>query len=82
MSMLKDEIKKILQDVIGTAGFDIELDDDMSLIDSGLLDSMSIVRVVQQIQDTFDIDLDFADITLENFDSIKVLTPFIESKKS
>lgn len=82
MSTLKDEIKKILQEVIISAGFDIELDDDMSLIDSGLLDSMSIVRVVQQIQDAFDIDLDFADITLENFDSINVLTPFIESKKS
>jgi acyl carrier protein len=52
----------------------------VSLIESGLLDSLSIVYVVQGLQERFEIDLDFADVTLENFDSVDVITTLVSER--
>lgn len=80
LESLRSDIRSIVRDAINTSGVDIELSDDVSLIDSGLLDSLSIVYVVQSIQDRFEIELDFADITLEHFDSITVITELIAGR--
>ena len=80
MEELKVKIRSIVRDAVNVAGVDIELSDDISLIESGLLDSLSIVYVVQGLQDHFEIDLDFADVTLENFDSIDVIALFVSER--
>ena len=77
MNDVKDQIRSIVSEAISAAGIDVELTDDVSLIESGLLDSLSIVYVVQGLQERFEIDLDFADITLENFDSVEVITTLV-----
>jgi len=74
-------VKKIIQETIDASGLDIEVDDEMSLVESGLLDSMSIVKLVQELQQTFDIDIDFADITVNNFDSVIALNKYVEAMK-
>lgn len=79
--MSVEKIREIVQETVDGSGLDIEVDDDMSLIEGGLLDSMSIVKLVQELQQTFDIDIDFSDITITNFDSVKLLTEYVEARK-
>lgn len=77
-----EKIREIVQETIDASGLGIEVADDMSLVEGGLLDSMSIVRLVQDLQQEFDIDIDFGDITITNFDSINVLSDYVEARKS
>ncbi len=80
--MSAERITEIVQETIDASGLGITVDDDMSLVEGGLLDSMSIVRLVQELQQTFDVDIDFADITISNFDSISALTQYIDARKA
>lgn len=79
---VSEKIKSIVQETIDASGLGIEVEGDMSLVEGGLLDSMSIVRLVQELQQEFDIDIDFGDITITNFDSVNVLTEYVETRKS
>ncbi len=80
--MSVERIREIVQETIDASGLGIEVEDDMSLVEGGLLDSMSIVRLVQDLQQEFDIDIDFGDITITNFDSINVLSAYVEDRKA
>ncbi|MFW5431958.1 MAG: acyl carrier protein [Methylophilaceae bacterium] len=80
--MSAEKIREIVQETIDASGLDIAVDDDLSLVEGGLLDSMSIVKLVQELQQTFDIDIDFSDITISNFDSIGALTQYVDMRKA
>ena len=73
-------VRKLVSATIEMTGADIEVTDDMSLIDSGILDSLSIVALVQGLQGEFDIEFDFFDITLENFGSVTAITEFVKGQ--
>ena len=79
---ISEKIRVIVQETIDASGLGIDVEDDMSLVEGGLLDSMSIVRLVQDLQQEFDIDIDFGDITITNFDSVTVLTEYVASRRS
>ena len=75
-----EKVREIVQGTINSTGLDITVDDDMSLVEGGLLDSMSIVLLVQDLQQEFDIDIDFSDITISNFDSITLLKRYVNDR--
>lgn len=77
-----EKVREIVQETIDSSGLGITVDDDMSLIDGGLLDSMSIVKLVQELQQAFDIDIDFSDITISNFDSITALKQYVDVRQA
>ena len=56
------------------------LEDDRSLLDSGVIDSLGILELVDFMMAEFDIPIDDDDLTPENFDSIRSLAAFVESK--
>ena len=76
----KTTIMAMVTESVAATGIEIEVTEDMSLVESGLLDSFSIVNLVQSLQESFDLDLDFADVTVENFDSVNALASFIDTK--
>lgn len=80
--MATDQIRDIVQSTIDATGLGIEVEDDMSLVEGGVLDSMSIVTLVQELQQTFDIDIDFADITISNFDSVNAIAEYVGARKA
>ena len=79
---LANEIRGIVQTTIESSGIEMAVEDDLSLIDGGLLDSMSIVVLVQNLQQTFDISIDFSDITVSNFDSVTALVEYVTDRKA
>ena len=74
------DVRAVVKETLEATGANVELTDDLSLIDSGLLDSMGIVILIQGLQAKFDIEFDFADITLENFGSVDRVSEFLTSR--
>ncbi len=80
MEELKSKIRTIVQGAISDAGMNLDVDDDLPLIESGLLDSLSIISVVQRLQQAFDVDVQASDVTAEVFGSVNKLTAFVASR--
>ncbi len=78
-----EKVSIIINEILPTfRGLKIELTNDLSLVDSGILDSVSIVRAVQMLQDEFNIVIEASDITLDNFDTIDLIAYFIQQRLS
>ena len=71
---MMEQLMTILHDLIPTA----DLTEDTQLIEEELLDSFDMVSLVGEIYDVFDIELDLADITPENFATPKTICGLIE----
>ena len=55
------------------------LDDDRQLIDSGLIDSISIVRVIIFLEKKFDVSFTQEDMSPENFETLRAMVNTINN---
>lgn len=55
--------------------------DEASFLDEGIVDSTSILELVMFIEENFSISVDDAEITPDNFDSVKKLANYVRGKK-
>ena len=56
------------------------LTDDLSLIDSGIMDSTGVLELVGFIEESFAIQVDDTDLVPDNFDSVAKITAYVGSK--
>lgn len=54
-------------------------DDDL-LLEEGIIDSLALLEIVSFIEDTYDIVVDDADVTLDAFGSIETLAAYVTSR--
>ena len=59
----------------------LDLTDEDSLLDAGVIDSLGILDLVGFLEETFGIQASDEDLNPENFDSIATLVRFVESKR-
>lgn len=59
---------------------DADLDDDQSLLDSGVIDSTGVLEVIAFLEQTFGISIADDEIVPENLDSINNMTRYLASK--
>ena len=71
---IMEELLKILNDV--KPGVDYENETD--LIGHGVLDSITMVTLVLQLSDEFDVDITPVDITPENFKTVQTIYDMIK----
>ena len=71
---MREQIIEILTEICPGVDFEQET----SLIDDGLIDSLDIVAVVTDLMDTFDVKLGVDDLTPENFNSVDAICQLIE----
>lgn len=64
-----EELLEILQDI--KPGVDFE--NETALIDNGVLDSLDIIKLVGQISDEFDVEVEVTDLVPANFNSAKAM---------
>ncbi len=76
--MVIGKLKEFLADKFDDYENSHTLNDDQSLISSGLLDSVAVLELVGFIENEFDITLDAADVDLENFDSLLSIANLLE----
>jgi acyl carrier protein len=58
----------------------LPLDNATSLLDSGIPDSLSLLRMVVFIQERFGIAVDDVDLVPENFDSVNAICAYLRSR--
>lgn len=69
-----EELLEILQDI--KPGVDFE--NETALIDNGILDSLDIIKLVGQISDEFDVEVEVTDLIPANFNSAKAMYAMIQ----
>ena len=75
------KVMNILQQFVSqTLNLNFELDDEISLVDGGIIDSLSLVTFIQILQEAFDIRITPNEITIENFDTAESISSMIKSK--
>ena len=69
-----NELLEILNEINDTIDYETET----GLIDDHLLDSFAIISLVSELEDAFDISIDAAEMTPENFNSAANLWKMVE----
>ena len=77
MEEIKQKIKEILNEIIPDVEDDV-LENNKELVHSGVLNSFSIVMLIGELSDAFDIEISPQEIVYENFDSLDGLTKMVE----
>jgi acyl carrier protein len=81
---IKEVTRKIVLEIITSNSQSDEepakFDDDDSLIDAGLIDSIAAVQLIEECVQNFDVLIHPAELSLENFDTVNRICQFIQSK--
>jgi acyl carrier protein len=59
---------------------DVNLDNEASLLDTGLVDSTGILEIVSFLEETFGITIEDEEMVPDNLDSVTKISKFITSK--
>lgn len=80
--MHEERIKQfILSDLIKD-GSATDLENDENLIDSGVVDSLGIMKLVAFLEKSFKVAVSDDEILLDNFETIDAISGFLSSKAS
>jgi len=63
----------------GDTTLDIDPEDD--LLGSGLVESMGMMRLIQYVEEEFEVTVEPQDMTIENFMTVAAMVEFIDSRK-
>lgn len=77
----KSAIERFIVDEIMIGGKQEKIEPDQSLLDSGILDSLALLRLIGYIEDHFGVTIDDSEVVPENFETINDITAIIERKK-
>ncbi len=78
--IIRENIKYIIADLMMISVKEVEVDNSDSLIEGGLIDSVSIVSLIEVCCDEFSIDIEAEDLTIEYWDNINSIADFIHNK--
>ncbi len=59
-----------------------DLDDDVSFLEEGIIDSTGVLELVDYIEETFDFGVEDEEVIPENFDSLNNLDAYIARKRA
>ncbi len=59
---------------------DLEIEPEDDLLSSGLIESMSMMRLIQYIEQQFKIKVSPQDMTIENFFTVEAMVNYIEQQ--
>ena len=74
-------ISMIVEVVRDSTGREIELGPEDRIIESGLLDSLSMVNLVVVLQREFDVDIEVSDLDEKTFGSAASIDAFVEAQQ-
>ena len=75
-------IKAFIQKLLNEHGYVDEVSPSESLILSGLLDSLAVINIVVFLEEQFGIDFSEVYFDQTSFDSVDLITTFVEDKMS
>ena len=72
---------KELLDILKSIRPDVDFENEKTLIDDEILDSLDVISIVGEINDFYDIQINVGDMKPKNFNNIDAIMALIESKK-
>lgn len=76
MDSIKEQIKGIVHDICP----DIEIDEDVLLVDDGIIESFDAIRIISEFMDVFNISIDADDFEPENLNTIDSMFELVMNK--
>lgn len=67
--------------IVESTGRTLALSPDDPLVSSGYLDSMCMVNLVIAMQSELGVDLDVADMSIDNFETVRAMTALLEQRR-
>jgi acyl carrier protein len=80
MSELSDKIKEFIITEVNPDLQLTRLDDDEPLIESGIIDSLGVLKIMSFLDEAFGVDLSSGEIRLENFKDVRTICRVVESQ--
>ena len=77
---IKKSIREFFMEELSDNGFHENVHDDQSLIQAGIMDSLSILKMISFIDEKFGIIPTEDELDPENFDTINHIQKFIQEK--
>lgn len=74
-------VREFLKDKVVARESSEDLSPDESLLDSGVLDSASILELVSFLEERFDFAIDDEELVPDNFETINAIVALVTSKK-
>lgn len=59
-----------------------EVHPDDDLLGSGIVDSVAMMRLVGFIEQEYEVQIPFEDITIENFTSVRAIAEYVEQRRA
>jgi acyl carrier protein len=75
-------IERYIVDELMMADAKTKIDPDQSLISSGVIDSLAILRLIVFLEEQFGISVDDDEVVPENFETINIMKSFVQNKLS
>ena len=73
-------IERFIVDELLMEGAGVTINCDQSLISSGILDSLALLRLIAFLEDQFNITVDDGEVIPDNFQTINDIQAFVEHK--
>ncbi len=77
---IKEQVKALVLEILPDVSLE-DLSEDSDIFSMGL-DSINAMTLVNNLQSSFDIQLDTSEITFENFQNIGAIAEFVKTKKA
>lgn len=75
---MREKILAVLEEIRP----DVDFVNEKLLIDDSILDSFDIISIVNEFNNTFDVDIDVEDLEPVNFNTIEAMQELIEQKQA
>ena len=76
-----DVKKKVKEYILKSTLVNVDhLDDDTLIFETGLLDSMGLLFLIEFLKEEFTVETQDEELVVENFESINSIVAFVESK--
>jgi len=82
MADAKTAVKAYISENFLMGQSDIELGDDTSFLEMGLLDSTGVIELVSFLEEEFGIQVEDDEITPENLDTLNRICSYVEQKST
>ena len=79
---IKVEVEKFIKEDLITSGKVDSIDPEMSLLEKGILDSLSLLRLIAFLEEHFGIKVEDEEVMPEYFDSLNDISAYVEKKRS
>ncbi len=80
MIEVESKIKQFVLDNFLFGGSPDDVNEDVSLLDTGIMDSLGVLQLVSFVEETFSIQVEDVDVVPDNFDSVRSLASYTRRK--